>query len=204
MNRSRVTSLCLSPDPAPLLALLSLSLSLSLVNACGPVPGDAAAAETETESGTETSVSGLRVNRPPAFRDVEESFTSEDDQNRWFQLLEGLRQNFDDICGDTFCEGDFSNLQSMSFRCSVSTRTGELKTCLWLFAGSYETVTASSGNIRPVTKFFSCPIAVTGTPHALLDALLPTTPMPPPGGGPLWAPLPGSPSSIYDQLGNCL
>jgi hypothetical protein len=178
---------------------------MSLVNACGPMPGDASAAESE--SGTESSVSGLRANRPPAFRDVEESFGSEDDQNRWFDLLQGLRQNFDDVCGDTFCEGDFTNLQSMSFRCSVSTRTGELKTCLWLFAGSYESVTASSGNIRPVTKFFSCPIAVTGTPHALLDAILPTTmsaTTTTQGRGPLWAPLPGSPSSIYDQLGNCL
>ncbi len=177
--------------------IASLSLSLALLGACGPAPGNASAAETE--SGIETSVGGLRVNRAPAFRDVEETFSNEDDQNRWFELLQGLKQNFDDVCGDTFCEGDFTNLQSMSFRCSVSTRTGELKTCLWLFAGSYESVAASSGNIRPVARFFSCPVAVTGTPHALLDALLA-----PQGRGPLWAPLPGTTSSIYEQLGNCL
>ena len=35
--------------------------------------------------------------------------------------------------------------------------------------------------------------------HLILDALLA-----PEGRGPLWRPLPGSPSSIYDHLADCL
>ena len=130
---------------------------------------------------------------------MEESFTNEADQNRWFELKRGLRQDFDDICGDTFCEGDFTNLEALSFRCSVATRTGQLKNCLWLFAGSYETVTPSTGNIRPTARFFQCKIPVQGTPVALLDALIQ-----PGGDGPLWRPLPGGDRTIYDALIDCL
>ena len=191
MNRSRALF------HRPFTGLPSVPLLLALFGACGPAPGDAYGAEPESE--TETAVDGLQVNRTPAFRDVEETLGGEDDRNRWFDLRRGLEQDFDDICGDTFCEGDFANLQSMSFRCSVSTRTGQIKTCLWLFAGSHESVTASTGNIRPVARFFPCAIPLTGTPLDLLDALLA-----PEGRGPLWRPTPGTTSSIYEYLGNCL
>jgi len=191
MNRSRAWS------TSATVVLSSLSLSLALAGACGMPPGDVS--ESDTEAQAEGSAAGLRVSRAPAFLDVEEMLNSEDDQNRWFELTGALRRDFDDICGDTFCEGDFTNLASMSFRCSASVRTGLVKTCLWLFAGSTESVTASTGNIRPVAKFFSCAIPVTGTPHALLDALLA-----PGGQGPLWRPLPGSTLSIYEHLGDCL
>jgi hypothetical protein len=136
---------------------------------------------------------------PAAYQDVEESFTTEVDQERWFTLKRQLRQDFDDICGDTFCEGDFTNLEALSFRCSVSTRTGQLRRCLWLFAGSYETVTASTGNIRPTARFFQCPVPLTGTPAAALDALLASGER-----GPLWSPMPGTTQSIYDTLIDCL
>jgi hypothetical protein len=188
-------------SPAPFFSALacfcSLSLPLGLAGACGSLPGEASAMPSDDE--TATSVEALR-SRPPAFLDITEMFSSEDDQNRWFDLTFGLRHDFDDICGDTFCEGDFSNLQSMSFQCSASTRTGQLKTCLWLFAGSSGSVTASTGNVRPGGKFFACSIPVTGTAHALLDALL----APDGERGPLWRPLPGTTQSIYDHLGDCL
>jgi hypothetical protein len=178
-----------------------LALAGALV-ACAPPPPEA---DAEQDTGE------LRGERPAAYRDVEESFSNEDDQNRWFDLRRGLDQGFDDICGDTFCEGDFTNLTSMRFRCSVSTRTGLIKTCLWLFAGSHESVTASTGNVRPTAKFFSCSIPVVGTPRQLLDALLAPT-----GEGPLYQPLPGpegsqgqapeksTKKSIYEHLGDCL
>jgi hypothetical protein len=163
---------------------------------CGSPPG----ASSEDEGAEEDATAALAAGHTPAFRDVEEVFTTEEEQNRWFELKRGLRSDFDEICGDTFCEGDFTNLEALSFRCSVSTRSGQLGSCLFLFAGSYETVTASSGNVRPVARFFRCTIPVAGTtPAALLDALLA-----PAGRGPLWRPLPGVNTSIYDALGDCL
>ena len=173
---------------APLLFAIAGGASLG----CGPPPAF-------TSDLAEGQSADLRAQPAPAYQDIEETFTNEVDQNRWFDLKRQLRQNFDDICGDTFCEGDFSNLESMSLRCSASTRTGQLKSCVWLFAGSYETVTASTGNIRPVAKFFPCKIDVQGTPAALMDALLA-----PGDRGPLWHPVPGSGRAIYESLGDCL
>ncbi|HEY0711884.1 MAG TPA: hypothetical protein VGF45_04370 [Polyangia bacterium] len=181
------------------MGLLGLGCLAGALAACAPPPpGD----QGGIDEGAEARAGELRGDRPPAFRDAEESFTNEDDQNRWFELRHGLNADFDDICGDTFCEGDFTNLASMRFRCSVSTRTGLLKNCLWLFAGSYETVTASTGNIRPTAKFFSCSIPVAGSTRQLLDALL--APSTQSDRGPLYRQLPGSTKSIYDHLGDCL
>lgn len=150
-------------------------------------------------SGAEAADLNLQAPRSPAYVDVQETFADDAQWTRWFELTRGLRKDFDDICGDTFCEGEFSNLEALSFRCSVSVRSGELKSCQWLFAGSSESVTPSSGRIRSVAQFFRCAIPVTGTPAALMDALLA-----PAGDGPLWRPLPGSSQSVYDALGACL
>lgn len=161
---------------------------------CAPPPPAAPPSDDTDESAAQ-----LSAGRPPAYLDVEETFTNEPDQTRWFDLKRALRRDFDDICGDTFCEGDYANLQALSFRCSVSVRTGQLKSCTWLFAGSYETVTPSTGTVRPNAKFFPCKIAVQGTPASLMDALLA-----PESRGPLWQPLPGTTGTIYDLLGTCL
>jgi hypothetical protein len=151
------------------------------------------------EETTERATAGLETARAAAYRDVEETFTTEADQNRWFELKRALVRDFDEICGDTFCEGDFANLAPMSFRCSVAVRGGQVASCLWLFAGSYETVTPSSGTVRPTARFFHCAIPLQGTPAAVMDALLA-----PGGRGPLWNTMPGATQSIYDVLGACL
>ncbi len=162
-----------------------------LAAGCGRPPGP--------DDDPERASAALAAGRAPLYRDVEETFTNEADQTRWFDLKRALVSDFDQICGDTFCEGDFSNLASMSFRCSVSLRTGLLARCLWLFAGSYETVTASTGTVRPVARFFPCAIPLQGTAGQVMDALLA-----PAERGPLWAPMPGGTGTIYDVLGGCL
>jgi hypothetical protein len=168
-----------------------LSILVLLTLGCSPPPA--------AFDDTERTAADLVPDRSPAYRDVEETFTDEADQNRWFELERGLQQDFDEICGDTFCEGDFTNLQSMSFRCSVSLRTGQLKSCLWLFAGSHETVTPSTGTVRPTARFFHCTVPLQGTPAAVMDALLA-----PGAAGPLWNAMPGGTRSIYEVLGDCL
>jgi hypothetical protein len=165
------------------------ALALLAAIGCSPPPPD----------GPERTAAELETARAARYRDVEETFTTEQDQNRWFELKRALQRDFDDICGDTFCEGDFSNLASLSFRCSVSVRGNQLESCLWLFAGSYETVTPSTGSVRPTAKFFPCAIPLQGTPAAVMDALLA-----PGGRGALWNAMPGGTRSIYDVLGACL
>ena len=173
---------------------ISFSLLLGLLTlGCGAPPDEMSEGDSESISGDLVAAGGTR------YIDVEDSFTTDQEIDRWFELKRALRQDFDDICGDTFCEGDFTNLQAMRFRCSVSASTGQLKSCLWLFAGSYEVVTPSTGNIRPTAKFFHCKIPVQGTASQMLDTLLA-----PGSDGPLWRPLPATGQPIYDTLLNCL
>jgi len=154
---------------------------------------------TDSGAGTDTSAE-LRADgaAPAGYRDVEEALSG-DDFERWFELKRQLRKNFDDICGDTFCEGDYTNLQSLSLRCSVSVGTGAFRSCIWLFAGSYEAVRPATGSFEVNQRFFRCKLPIAGTPGALLDALLAAGDDPP-----LERKLPGGERSIYDALGDCL
>ena len=156
------------------------------------------AACTDPDDGADLS-GDLRAARSPAgYRDVEESLTG-DDFERWFELKRQLRHDFDDICGDTFCEGDYTNLQSLSVRCSVSVATGAFKSCIWLLAGSYESVRPATGSIEVNRRFFRCTLPLAGAPQPVLEALLAAGDTPA-----LQRPLPGSERSLYDALGDCL
>jgi hypothetical protein len=130
--------------------------------------------------------------------DVDSYLTSDADINAWYDATSRLRQNFDDICGDTFCEGDYSNIQSLSFRCSVEKHTGIVGQCVWIFAASNEDVRASDGRINVDSNHWRCrsPLARHTRISDLLIALS--------GPQPLRASLPGTSRSIYDGLVDCL
>ena len=123
---------------------------------------------------------------------------SDAEYEAWYGLQHGLRQNFDDICGDTFCEGDYSNIQSLRFRCSVDKASGALGQCVWLFAASNESVDPATGKVAARFQHWRCraPLAPGTTLEAFLSALA--------GERPLYANLPGSERSLYDGLIDCL
>jgi hypothetical protein len=135
---------------------------------------------------------------PPHYVDIYEYFTSDAQYEAWFTLTSQLHHNFDDICGDTFCEGDYSNIQSLDFRCSVEQASGRIGRCLWIFAGSYEEIDPDSGKINVTSHVWRCraPLAPHTTMNALLAALA--------GNSPLHANLPGTQASLYDGLTDCL
>lgn len=116
----------------------------------------------------------------------------------WYTLVRDLRRDFDHICGDTFCEGEYSNIESLGFRCSVDAVSGQLGSCVWLFAASLEEIDPASGKITSQPKFWTCrvPLAADTTLDELLGALA--------GASPLHARLPRSEGSIYDGLVDCL
>lgn len=116
----------------------------------------------------------------------------------WFDIQHGLRRNFDDICGDTFCEGDYSNIQSLRYNCSVDATTGRIGMCVWVFAGSIEDIDPATGKISVHQAFWRCrtQLAPGTTMESFLSALQ--------GSRPLYAALPGSDQSIYDGLVGCL
>ncbi len=132
------------------------------------------------------------------FVDIASYLTSEADITAWYTLRSNLTQNFDDICGDTFCEGDYSNIQSLRFRCSVNQRSGAIGQCVWVFAASNEEVNYFTGAITVETQSFTCPIAVAPgtTVSAFLSALS--------GPSPLYATVPGTGQTVYDNLIGCL
>lgn len=134
----------------------------------------------------------------PVYGDVYGYFTTDAQYESWYTLTTRLRRNFDDICGDTFCEGDYSNIQSLGYRCSVEQTTGAIGRCIWLFAGSYEDIDPATGRFAVHKAFWRCrtPLAPGTTIDALLAALA--------GDEPLYAPLPGASTTIYDGLVDCL
>lgn len=109
-----------------------------------------------------------------------------------------LVRDFDYICGDTFCEGDYNNLQALRLRCSVQAGSGRVHACGWTFTGSMAEVDAISGEVVVDAPTWHCraPLAE-GTP---LERLLQTLEQP----EPLHVPLPGTGESIYDGLVDCV
>ncbi len=116
-----------------------------------------------------------------------------------FERMErALVQGFDDICGDTFCEGEYANLRALQLRCAVRRHDGRVAQCLWSFAGSHARV--AGGNPVPVVQAqtYACELPVgEGTTWAWMQQNLV-------GRDALDTVLPASGRSSYDALTDCL
>jgi len=170
--------------------------------ACGGLATGASDGNATTSSLEGGKEDATAATTPASYDDVEEWANEQGDGTweSWMGVIGSLKQDFDDICGDTYCGGDYSNLEPLRLRCSINTSTKVLKNCTYVFAGSYETVNPTTGTIKTNAKTFSCHISVTGI--ALSDFLTTLT-----AGGstpPLQRTLPGKTESIYDALGGCL
>ena len=130
--------------------------------------------------------------------DISQYLTDEADINAWDDTVIHLKQNFDDVCGDTFCEGDYSNIESLDYRCSVEKDTGLVGECVWVFAASNEDISASDGRILVDNQSWKCrsPLASVTRIADLVHAL--DVPQP------IHAILPGTSQTIYDGLVDCL
>jgi hypothetical protein len=143
--------------------------------------------------------SAARASAPPGdYVDALSYFQSDAQYEAWFALTHGLERNFDDICGDTFCEGDYSNYRSLRYACSVDRATGRIGMCTWSFAASSEEVDAATGRISTQRAFWRCrtPLARDTTIDELLTALQ--------GERPLYAALPHAQTTVMDGLIDCL
>lgn len=126
---------------------------------------------------------------------------NEQSWDRFYDLAGRLARDFDYICGDTFCEGDYSNIQSLGFRCSVERATGMMGECIWTFAGSYEDVDPDSGRVQVDARIWQCkaPLLPGTSVENFYAALEGSRPF-----DTIDAPLPGTERSIYDGLTDCL
>ena len=124
---------------------------------------------------------------------------SEAGMERFEKLSEHLSGAFNNICGDTFCEGDYGNLRPMELRCSVDSTKGTMKQCLWTFAGSYTQVNGKSGAVQVNAKLFKCKLSLAkDTPaEAFYEALMSSK-------EPLEVKLPMTRKTVFDGLNACL
>lgn len=132
------------------------------------------------------------------YTDLAATLQNDDDIDAWYSIADALRRDFDAICGDTFCEGDYSNITSLRFACSADAATGEVGQCVWSFAASDEQVGARRGRIHAAIPGWRCvsPLAPHTTVRELLSALA--------VAHPLDAPLPRTGATLYEGLSDCL
>ncbi|WP_437680003.1 hypothetical protein [Sorangium sp. So ce131] len=135
-----------------------------------------------------------------SFIDAGSYFTSAAEIDAWYGLLRVLDDDFDAVCGDTFCEGDYSNYTPLRFRCSVEEHTGTIGSCVWVLAASSEEILPSTGEVEVDGRIFLCEMPVApGTAAAdLVEAL--SAPL----DRAIDAALPGTDLSLYDGLAECL
>ncbi len=122
-------------------------------------------------------------------------FTSTD-QGAWYDLVRKLDDEFDAVCGDTFCEGEFANLTPLTFSCSVSSKVGSVKDCAWTFAASQTGVDSTSAAISINAPTYQCHVHPKTTAPKLIALLAGSADA-------IHEPLPGTTGSLYDALGEC-
>lgn len=145
-----------------------------------------------------TAASTQPATRKPGYTDPFGYFTTDAQFEVWHSLRTRLAADFDAICGDTFCEGDFGNITPMRFECSVQRHTGRIGACVWSFAASAEDIDPVTGLVEVRQPSWQCPIPV--VPGTAIDALLAALA----GDAPLRTPLPGTGATVWDGLGHCL
>ncbi|WP_244880176.1 hypothetical protein [Stenotrophomonas rhizophila] len=117
---------------------------------------------------------------------------------RFRALEQALVRGFDDVCGDTFCEGEYYNLQAMRLRCSVHAASGRVGECRWTFAGSNMDVDAATGAVTVDARDWACRLPLAAqTPLPRLLATLQ-------GPEAIDTVLPGTATTVYEGLTTCL
>jgi hypothetical protein len=129
-------------------------------------------------------------------------YTAAASRAKWATAQAALLAGFNNICGDTFCSSDYSDLQSLDFECAVTKSTGNVKSCAWVFAGSVHDVNATTGAVGETSQGFRCTVAIKGTLPQLITTLTGAQPAGSPD--PIDRALPGETTSAYDALGGCL
>lgn len=113
-------------------------------------------------------------------------------------LRRRLADDFNGVCGDTYCEGEFSDIQALRLRCAVRYDTGTVSHCRWAFAASELAVDTGSGEIQARQPVWLCRLPVPeGTTVAGFFAALA-------GPRPLFQTLPGATASFHEVLAECL
>lgn len=120
------------------------------------------------------------------------------ERDQWLDVQYYVRQNFDDICGDTICEGEFPNIQAMDYNCAVDRTNGKLSQCMWTFLATSSRAPTREGQVQTDVHAWHCISPLAPNTHAkeLLAALG--------GWKPIWTPLPGTSTTLWDGMLDCM
>jgi hypothetical protein len=129
--------------------------------------------------------------------DADAYYTSAAYAQKWTDAKAALVLGFNNVCGDTFCGSDYSDLQSLDLGCSVTRSSGNVKACDWSFGGSFATV-ATTGLLDVTARTWTCPVAVKGTLSQVITTLTATG-----TDDPIQRALPGG-TSAYDSIAGCV
>jgi hypothetical protein len=133
----------------------------------------------------------------PTYVEAADYYTTAANQAKWSSTYAALKLGFDNVCGDTFCGSDYSDLQSLELACSITRSSGNVKSCAWAFGGSY-TLVKATGALDLTSRTWTCPVAVHGTLSQLISTVTA------PGTvDPIQRPLPGG-TSAYDSIAGCV
>lgn len=133
-----------------------------------------------------------------AYDALEDILFGTNEGDRWFAVVDALKSGFERICGDTFCEGEYSNFSAIHLSCSSTTGAPRtVKECAWIFGASLEYVDGLTGEIASDVRVFACRIPVAVGAKQLIATLAAA------GEHALDASLPGTGKSFYDGLVGC-
>jgi hypothetical protein len=89
--------------------------------------------------------------------------------------------------------------RTQSLTCAVSSKVGQIHDCLWTFAGTSEMVNPSTGLLQVSKPSFQCHLKTT----ARVSTFITTLTQDAPEKRAIRRVLPGTTTSIYDQIGDC-
>jgi hypothetical protein len=165
-------------------AALASTLALAACHAAPPAPNADPAETVEDVSATR-------------YRELFDVLRDEGEREAYVAFGRRLGERFDQVCGDTFCGGDYADLEPVRLACSATEKTAKMRECLWTFGGSYVAVNGATGALDVTATTFACRFPVGVKASTFLATMTASA-------DPLFEPIPGRDATVYDALLDCL
>lgn len=76
--------------------------------------------------------------------------------------VSSLTDEFNFICGDLFCEGEFSEIVPVNFDCVINKESKQVSLCQWLFLAFQNDIDVETGLLVRREKIFRCDVPFGG------------------------------------------
>lgn len=140
-----------------------------------------------------------------------ENYLNDEAYLTYIGAKDAVDRAFIDICPDVWCEGEYENIATTGFVCSVATATDVVNSCVWSFGGVNHFVDANTGKIKTQSARSNCVIVK----NVKLDDLMAFFAMAAQKGqdpsgrniyksAPFYLTVPGTNSELMDIVTDCL